>query len=176
MFDDGRASFAAIYRNNVNFVTRLVRRSGIAAYDSEDATQDVFLIVYKKFRGAADDATVRKYLRAVASRVCSNRRRASRRCALRGRAARDVDTDTLYALAPLPEETAALNENVDLFTRAVARLDAEKRAVLILAELEGLSTAKIAERLGVCPGTAASRLRAARSKLSSSLRHVKRAR
>jgi hypothetical protein len=59
----------------------------------------------------------------------------------------------------------------ELLRDFVARLDDEKRAVFVLAELEGMTGSEIAEVLAINPNTASSRLRAARQAFAEHFDH-----
>ena len=71
--------------------------------------------------------------------------------------------------APGPEELAERAEAVETADRLLGELDADKREVFILAELEQLTLAEIAEAIGANPNTVASRLRAARHLFEAAL-------
>jgi hypothetical protein len=61
-----------------------------------------------------------------------------------------------------PERDADQRRQLVLLDRALSALDADKRAIFVMAELQGDSVVAIAEGLGIPVDTAYSRLRAAR--------------
>jgi len=109
-----------------------------------------------EFEGRSSERT---WLFAIAYRVVwrmqRDRARGRRKLAryLSEQPALDVDAE---------RETQA----ADYLRRLLLELPEPQRAILILAELEGFTTAEIADSLGVPRGTIDSRLRAARIALS----------
>jgi RNA polymerase sigma-70 factor, ECF subfamily len=68
-----------------------------------------------------------------------------------------------------PLEAAAATEERDLVRRAVLKLPAEQRLVLMLREYEGMAYREIAAVLGIPIGTVESRLHAARRRVAKEL-------
>ena len=73
-----------------------------------------------------------------------------------------------HALDPL--EQAARSEAVAFLDAQLVALDADKRAVFILGELEGMSCPEIAEAVGANVNTVMSRLKAARAHFEAAVR------
>lgn len=73
--------------------------------------------------------------------------------------------DGVELLAP---SAGAVDDTLDL-ERALARLAPEDRELLLLRHLDGLSYEELAERIGVPPGTVASRLHHARANLKDAM-------
>lgn len=65
-------------------------------------------------------------------------------------------------LGPGPEQELAAKQRAQIIGEALARLDVERRAVLILHDVLELKIPEIAAQLGVNPNTAQNRLRLAR--------------
>lgn len=132
-----------------------LRLTGNAA-DAEDLCQDALLRAVKGwplFRGESDPGT---WLYRIVVNAWKNGLRARR------------------PTAPLDEELPArapsgADEARDLIERALARLEPEERAVLVLRELDGRSYEEIAEVLDVPLGTVKSRLARARDALAAVL-------
>jgi RNA polymerase sigma-70 factor (ECF subfamily) len=144
-------AFERLYRANVEHVRRLARRM-VDADEVEDATQDVFVRVWKKAKLFRGDAVFRTWLHALAINVLIRRAQRSHRMAERFRymdvtthAARDDDAD-----ARLDVE------------RALNTLTPDFRAVVVLHDLEGYSHGEIGEMLGI--GTSATRMRLHRAR------------
>jgi RNA polymerase sigma-70 factor (ECF subfamily) len=124
--------------------------------DAEDLVQTVFLRVVNRahsFDGRS--ASGRSWLFGIGIRVVQERRRSIRRLAsMLG----SVATWRLgYTRTPLTTRTD--------IERAVATLSEPKRAVLLLAEVEGFTCDEIAEMLEVPVGTVWTRLHHARKEL-----------
>jgi RNA polymerase sigma-70 factor (ECF subfamily) len=140
-----------------------LRRLGVAAAQLDDATQDVFVVAYRRL-AEFDGRSLRGWLYAIALRVASDYRRgAARRQSL-------PLPESFPTPAPDPERASELNESVRLLERLLAELDAAKRTVFVLGELEELSAPEIAEALGVNLNTIYARLRAARSEFAAALK------
>lgn len=140
-----------------------VRMLGNAA-EAEEIAQEVFLRVHRsvgEFRGEAKLST---WLYAITSRLCLNRLAAGER---RHRRAGEE------ALADLPagETGGGLERNeVEVALRqAIAALPEERRMVVVLRDIEGLSYEEIAKALDLEPGTVRSRLHRARMDLKAKL-------
>jgi RNA polymerase sigma-70 factor, ECF subfamily len=155
------ATLAEVYRDHFPFVWRMVRRLGVTDGQTEDAVQDVFIVVHRRLPDFEGRSSVRTWLAGIVRRVVHDYRRANaRKPALRASA--DVSVDDLSAGHASPEDNVLANEATTLLHELLESLDDEKREVFVLAELEQWSTAEIAEATGVKANTAASRLRLAR--------------
>jgi RNA polymerase sigma-70 factor (ECF subfamily) len=85
----------------------------------------------------------------------------------RDRARHQQQTDRFVREAiPSVVNAAQENEAAQYLRYLLAQLPDAQRVVLILAELEGFTSAQVAESLGVPAGTVDSRLRAARAHLA----------
>src|SRR5262245_2638946 len=71
--------FETVYRNHWKLVARMARRYGVAPSDLDDAVQDVFLVLYRRWTERADDEALTAWLRGVAARTSWNYRRSRRR-------------------------------------------------------------------------------------------------
>ncbi len=134
--------------------------------EAEEIAQEVFLRVHRaidEFRGEAKLST---WLYAIASRLCLNRLASrERRMAREGEEAltrvASGDTDPVDELERGELETA--------LHRAIAELPEERRIVVVLRDLEGLSYEEIAAALELELGTVRSRLHRARMDLKAKL-------
>jgi RNA polymerase sigma-70 factor (ECF subfamily) len=73
---------------------------------------------------------------------------------------------------PGAEERIQSSELSGLLTRALATLDAERRAILVLRDVRGLDYSQIASVLGIAEGTVKSRLFRAREALKTSMEQL----
>ena len=158
--DSRDANIENLVHTHFDFIWRLLRRLGLGSSDADDAAQEVFIVAARRLT-SIERGRERAFLYGTALRVLANARRGERR--------RRETTDP--TLVELPATSRPLDELVD-DERARVRLDAllaalppELRRVIVLAEIEELSTPEIAELEGVPLGTAASRLRRAREHL-----------
>jgi RNA polymerase sigma-70 factor (ECF subfamily) len=159
------AEFEAVYAEHFAFVWRALRAFGVAPESLEDAAQDVFVVVHRRF-GAWDEGAIRPWLGGVARRVAAARRRSVAR------------HDRRIAALPEPQDvrtiegTADARHRLERIATAIEALSPERREVFILAELDGLRPPEIASVLGCNLNTVYSRLRRAREDLSRALVHA----
>jgi RNA polymerase sigma-70 factor (ECF subfamily) len=157
------ADFDALYREHFRFVWRVVRRLGLLGAGADDVVQEVFLVVHRRLPTFEQRSSAKTWLYGIVRRVVADHRRTLRRkSALTSGAPESADLDAMPSEAAGPEASAEQAERVRLLHRLLAQLDDDKREVFVLAELEGLTIAEIAEALEANANTIASRLRAAR--------------
>jgi RNA polymerase sigma-70 factor (ECF subfamily) len=157
------AEFEALYHAHVDFVWRTLRRFGVPAAALDDATQDVFVVVHRRFGTWDQRASIRAWLFGVSKRVAAKHRRGLERHA------RKLAALPEPASARELEERVADRDHLERIARAIDNLAPERREVYVLAELEGLSAPEIADALGCKLNTVYSRLRRARADLQTAL-------
>jgi RNA polymerase sigma-70 factor (ECF subfamily) len=164
------AAFDALYREHFRFVWRTVRRLGLEGSAIDDVVQEVFLVVHRRLGAFEGRSSPKTWLYGIVRRVVSDHRRTlRRRPALAPADAPAADVDAVACAEQGPEASAEQAERVRMLHRLLAELDDDKREVFVLAELEGLTIAEMAEALAVNPNTIASRLRAARREFEAAL-------
>lgn len=148
--------FTALYSRHLDFVWRNLRALGVPAAELDDATQDTFVVAYRRrddFRAGA----MRAWLYGIARRVAYRQRRGG------GRRARLVEA---VSAEPRNEPSLeAIAEDHQAWEMALAFLDTlpeAQREAFWLTEIEGLTAAQAGAALGVSGNTISSRLRAAR--------------
>jgi RNA polymerase sigma-70 factor (ECF subfamily) len=154
----GEARLRSMVQQHFDFIWRSLRALGLSAASADDACQQVFIIASRKLELIAAGSE-RSFLFATARGVAANARRAN----IRNR--EDADERALEGeidRAPDPEQVATRNEAKRLLEMILAGMAEDVRTVFVLFELEGMTTAEIAELLALPMGTVASRLRRAR--------------
>lgn len=169
------ADFETIYREHFRFVWRTVRRLGIEGALVDDVVQEVFVVVHRRLGDFEGRSAAKTWLYGIVRRVVADHRRTLRRKPL-GTAPEAEALDAASSPEEGPEASAQQAERVRLLHQLLMQLDEAKREVFILAELEGLTLAEIAEALGVNANTVASRLRAARREFEAALEEQRRPR
>ena len=162
------ASFRAMYEANVDFVWRNLRRLGVPEADTPDRTQEVFVVAHKRFSDFEDRGHgPRAWLFQIILRVASEHRRHKRRHPEDADGGVAQDRQIIDA-----EQTSELarREALEQLDRALATVDVDRRAVLVLHEVEEMTAPEIAESLGIPVNTVYSRLRVARVELEAALR------
>jgi RNA polymerase sigma-70 factor (ECF subfamily) len=160
-----RQRLEQMFNQHHKLIWRTLRRMGLSPEMAADTTQQAFLVAAEKLQ-AIEQGKERAFLFAVALRQASAARRKAQRYSL------DPELDRHEH----PGDGAAALSNrhaaMQVVDRVLSGLDEELAVVLVLFELEGLSTPEIAQLLGVPLGTAASRLRRAREKFRAGARRV----
>jgi RNA polymerase sigma-70 factor, ECF subfamily len=176
---DGLA-FELIMRRHNRRLFRLARGLVWDDAEAEDVLQESYVRAYARLGDLADDQALAAWLaRIVANEALGRRRLAARVVSLEERRARgrvgdngEGDTTAASDLAsdqPGPERLAASGELRRLLAAAVDALPDEFRAVFVLREVEGLSTAETAACLALRPETVKTRLHRARRQLQEAL-------
>jgi RNA polymerase sigma-70 factor (ECF subfamily) len=154
-----------LYRDHFAFVWRTLRRLGVGPGTLDDAVQDVFVVVHRRLIDFQPGAAPRPWLFGIALRVAQQYRRSH------WRQTQSLDlAEELHGADQLDPYQAALHaESADAVQRFLTALDANKRNVFILADLEQMSGQEVAQALNVNLNTVYARLRAARKQLIESV-------
>ncbi|MEO8900290.1 MAG: sigma-70 family RNA polymerase sigma factor [Polyangiaceae bacterium] len=148
-------------------VWRILRRAGLGSADADDAAQDVFWVLARRVDDVPERAQ-RSFLVSTALRVAADHRLSKWQRAVSS----GLDADLRPSEAPLPDEALDRQRAVARLDDALAALDPADRAVFVLAELEQMTRAEVAESLGIPEGTVASRLRRAREALEAAIQRM----
>lgn len=119
----------------------------IALQDGPDAVQEALIAIFRHLRAVRDPAALYGWVRVIAVREAV-------------RVARRARRETPYELTEVPaRDDPQLTTDV---ADVLARLSPERRAVLVLRDLEGLDEKTVSRMLAVEVGTVKSRLHRAR--------------
>lgn len=144
--------------NHVQLVARILRNAGTAEADIDDDVQRVFIALSNRL----DDVQVGAE-KAFLVQTALNMAAHARRTAARRRENLMECPPHVTDLAAGPEEMAERRQVRRTLDQILHAMDADLRTVLVLFELEGMTTVEIASVLKIPTGTVASRLRRARS-------------
>ena len=134
--------------------------------EAEEVAQEVFLRVHRAIDDFRGEAKLSTWLYAIASRLCLNRLASGEwRMARHG----DQALTRLASRESSPVEEVERSELETALHRAIAELGEERRIVVVLRDLEGLSYEEIATALELELGTVRSRLHRARMDLREKL-------
>lgn len=154
-----------IHEAHAERVWRNLYRMGVPEADLPDMLQEVFVVVHRRLHTFDQSAQVSTWLYGICRRVASTYRRRAyvRREKVTAEIAETAHQDT-------PEAAAITLDRRRLLHELLADLDVDRRAVLVMYELEELSCVTIADQLGLPVGTVYSRLHQARDDLARAWR------
>ena len=153
------AAFGALVRRHQERVFRFLHRMLDAREEAMELSQDVFVKAWQALPGWRPEAAFSTWLLQIARNAALDqvRRRQVVRFAPLEEGLEVADE------APGPEARYATRERQAQLERALRRLAAEHREILLLREVEGLAYGELASVLGIAEGTVKSRLARARS-------------
>ena len=155
------SAFAELVRRHGPAVFGILRRALGDHQLAEDAFQAVFVILARRATTIRSPDAVGGWLFGVARHV------AARAVTMRKRTRKERSSGAVpeCAIAAVePDDDSAILES------EIAKLPEGLRAAVVLCEIEGLSRAQAANRLGIAEGTLSSRLANARKRLALRLR------
>jgi len=159
-----RALYELLMRRHNQRIYRAARAIVRDPAEAEDVMQDAYVRAYENLATFAGRATFATWLTKIAVHEALARVRR------RGRFVDAEDTmPTLASDAPDPEQRASERELGAALEAAIDTLPDPFRAVFMLRDVEGLSTAETAECLGINEETAKTRLHRARTLLRTRL-------
>lgn len=151
-----------VYRRELDYLIGSLRRLGVPTSDVEDVLHEIFLVMLRRWDDYDRARPARPWLFGIAFRVASgHRRRGHRELASDG-----VEPEDTRAR---PDQQLADTQNRRLLLEALTAVPMERRAVLILHEVDEVPMRDIAEQLSIPLFTAYSRLRKARRELDAAL-------
>jgi len=134
--------------------------------EAEEISQETFLRAHRALADFRDEAKLSTWLYAIASRLCLTRLGSRERLM-----ARHGESGLLHLPHDAEGPDAALEQSEleAALRRAIAELPDERRIVVVLRDIEGLSYEEIAETLDIELGTVRSRLHRARMDLKDKM-------
>lgn len=164
--------FRPLFEAEFSYVLNTLYRLGVRQADLEDLTHEVFLAVHRALDVYDPSRPLRPWLFGFAFRVASDYRR-------RARFTREVSRDREAEVAcesPLADEQLAAEESRRLVIEALGDLDLDRKAVLVMHDIDGHAMPEIARALEVPLNTAYSRLRLARADFKAAVQRARRRR
>lgn len=157
----GLVSFERIYEDHFDFVWRNARRLGVAEASVDDAVQETFLVLHRRLCDFEGKSSLRTWIFRILVKVAADHRRLVRRKSPHARG-ETVDADLVAEEGKDPHQQTEHVEGVRLLHLLLDELDDERRAILVMAELEQMTVPEIALALGANLNTVYARLRTAR--------------
>ena len=162
--------FDAVYETHLDFVWRTVRRMGVRPADTDDVVQEVFFVVHRRLAEFECRAQLKTWVFKILVHVVRHYWRTHQRKP--GDHATEDPAEIQTLAADHENGPAATLERVEalrVLDGLLARLDGDKREVFVLAEIEQMTAAEIAEIVEANVNTVSSRLRAARQEFEKAL-------
>ena len=169
-------AFEELVRRHTGRLLRLARRLLMSEEDARDAVQDAFVAAFRSIDSFESGSLVATWLHRIAINACLMKLRTRRR-----KPEEDIEqylprfledghaVDRSVAWCESAETILQRAETCALVRAAIDELPDTHRVVLLLRDIEELSTEEVAETLGVTPNAIKIRLHRARQALRSLL-------
>ncbi|HYP05643.1 MAG TPA: RNA polymerase sigma factor [Bryobacteraceae bacterium] len=161
------AAFEQIVRTHERQVLRVAVRLTGNLHDGQDVAQEVFLKLHREFGRFQDSSLIGSWLYRVTVNACFDLRRKAKRAPVENAG---FGWETWRSGERSREQELAHQQELAL---AMEELSERERAAITLRELEGLSTAQVAEILGTAESTVRVQIAAARVKLRKCLERLR---
>ena len=156
----GNVSFDDVVRERQPQVLRTAYRITGNWATAEDIAQEAFVRLHRRGLAFPTPAALGSWLYRVTVNLCLDQTRAARPAEELG----DVQTDSASA-----EALIIRRQEQERVMAALEHLPRKERAAIVLREIEGLSTAEVAEILGSTEGTVRSQVAKALTRLRTIL-------
>lgn len=160
------ASPERAFEVHFDMVWRTLRRLGVPLAHLDDATQDVFLVVHRRWADFRGQSSVKTWVYGVSLRVASDYVRRARR----DRSRHVEELPDVVSPADSPDRLYQQREAGRLLHASLSELEEPERQIMVLVDLEERSVVEASEALGINLNTAYSRLRRARLRFERALR------
>jgi RNA polymerase sigma-70 factor (ECF subfamily) len=164
--DSGEPSdldFDKVYDSMVEYIWNTVCRMGVRGSDRDDVVQEVFVVVFRRLSEFKSRAQLKTWIFEIMVHVVQHYFRTHARKP--GDRATEKGTEIQTLVANQDKGPAGELERIEalrVLDRLLFELDDAKRMVFVLAEIEQMTLAEIAEVVDANVNTVATRLRAAR--------------
>ena len=139
--------------------------------DAADALQDAYVSAFRRAATFRGDSLVTTWLHRVVVNACLDR---LRRAKVRAADPLPDDLDRVGGLAAEPaHDLLEEQERRDAISEALATLNPDQRAALVLVDMQGYPVDEAALVLGCAPGTVKSRCARGRARLVPLLSHLR---
>jgi RNA polymerase sigma-70 factor (ECF subfamily) len=168
--------FRAIFDAEGQYVWKTLRRLGARPSDTEDLASEVWLTVHRRLDTYDRGRPIRPWLFGIAFRVVTAERRLAHH---RREVLADGDTgghrpeDRFASPAPAADEQLSAQDAHRLVLDALQLVDVDRRAILVMHDMDDAPMKEIAETLGVPVNTAYSRLRLGREDLKQAITRLR---
>lgn len=135
--------------------------------DAQDAAQEVFLRAFKYLHRCDPQKPIEGWLVRITVNVCRDLGRNRQR-------RQNVAVESIYdPTSRDPHSELAAEQQKRMLHRVLASLPEKERAAVVLRDIDGLSTAEVAEVLGSSEATVRSQISSARVKIKQAIVRLK---
>ncbi len=160
--------FAPFFRAHCSYVWCSLRRLGVRDADLEDQAHETFLAIYRHRESFDSSRPLRPWIFGFALRVASD----YRKNVWQKRRSPDAPKDEPDTRR-LPDELVSKRQEQALVIEVLEQIELDRRAVLVMHEIDGEPIPVVAEALAIPLNTAYSRLRLARADFDTALRRLR---
>jgi RNA polymerase sigma-70 factor (ECF subfamily) len=154
-----------VYRAELDYLIGTLRRLGTPASDIDDVLHEIFLVLLRRFQDYDRARPLKPWLFGIAFWVASDHRRRNKRELL-------SDGYDMEDQGARPDDLVAAAQGRRLLLAALASVPLNRRAVLIMRDIDEVAMREIARQLSIPLFTAYSRLRKARRELDAALKQL----
>ncbi len=169
---DARERFTALYHQHFDYVWNSVRRLGVPPHNLADVTHDVFVTVFRKLDEYDPARPAKPWLFAVAFRVVRNHQRLAPNKNERLARTDDAQPEPVDPRPAADDHLGAAQDRA-MVRDALDTLDFDRRAVLVLHDIEEKPASEIAAICEIPVKTVYSRLHSARSLFTAAIRRFR---
>jgi RNA polymerase sigma-70 factor, ECF subfamily len=157
-----RQAFGLLVARHRNRLWAIALRTMRNPEDAADALQDAYIAAFRRAGSFRGDAAVTTWLHRIVVNACLDRLRR-----MRSRATEPLpdELDRLVPISLVGPDPIEARERQTVVAQALAQLNADQRAALVLVDMEGYSVDEAAVILGCAPGTVKSRCARGRARL-----------
>jgi RNA polymerase sigma factor (sigma-70 family) len=152
------AAIATLLSGSHMHVRRFAHTLCATPEDAEDAAQEALIVLYRKIGTLRATSALASWMFQIVRHECMRRARLAIR--------RPIPVDSV---GPSAEEEALARMEMERIVDSIAGLPPEQRAVLVLRDIRGLSSAATARQLGLSRGAMKSHLHRGRVAVRSQL-------
>lgn len=169
--DGDATAFSTLVERHQDRLWAVALRVTGSPEDAADALQDAYVAAFRRAATFRGDSAVTTWLHRVVVNACLDR---LRRAKVRAADPLPDDLDRATRLGVLPERDAMEEqERHDAVVAALATLNPDQRAALVLVDMQGYPVEEAALILGCAPGTVKSRCARGRARLVPLLGHLR---
>jgi RNA polymerase sigma-70 factor (ECF subfamily) len=166
--DGDETAFDSLVRRHADRLLRMVRNLTSCREDAEDVTQEALAAAYFKLDSFAGRSSFFTWVYRIALNKAISKRRL-RRIETTHQSRNLDDAPAVEDPQAATESLLEQRETAEMLREAIARLEPDRRSVLVLRDCDGRDYAEIAEILNIPIGTVRSRLHRARCELRTML-------